>query len=151
MLDFTFTVEPVAAVEQEIQPLLQEHWALISSEYSRSTLRPNVDMYRQFDDAGALRLFCVRANGYLVGYATVFIAPHPHRADELAGTMDTFYVQRDFRSGGTAAAFLGYIEKVLRTAHVATVGLAVRDPLVARWFRVAGQFKPVETIMERSL
>lgn len=151
MPDMMFSVEPVSSVESEIQPLLHEHWALISSDYSRSTLSPNLEMYRQFNEAGAMKLFCVRYDGYLVGYSTVFIAPHPHRSQELAGTVDAFYINRDYRSGGTAAAFLQYVEMVLKHMDVATIGLAVRDPLVARWFRVAGHYRPVETIMERSL
>ena len=149
MRDLTFSQESVADVEREIQPLLLANWATVAKHYPDSTFAPNLQVYRDLAAADALRIFTVRSGKDLVGYAVVFLIRHPHRSDDLVGTLDTFFILEGHRQGGVAIAFLRYVEERLHDDGVSVVLFATRDPLLCRWLRSIAHYEPTETVFER--
>lgn len=150
MREFLFQMEPAQQIAQEIGPLLEENWKTVEASYPRSKLAPNIGFYVQLQDNGVLRLFTSREEDVLVGYAVVYLYPHPHRADDLVGTLETFFIRGNARSSGHATRFLTHIENELRMLGATSLTLGSRNERYDRWLRMRG-YHATERIWERSL
>lgn len=137
-------------IKDELMPLLEASWETIKSSYPYSQLKPDFDMYLRLLDADMLKMFTARFDGALIGYALVLLTTHPHRADELVGTIDTIFVLPNFRSRGTADRLLHFVEHTLRMLSVCSIAIASRDDRHERWLKFMG-YQHVETILERRL
>jgi hypothetical protein len=151
MLELTFSAETLYQVEEEIQPLLLENWGVVAVCYPESTFAPSMQVYRDLDAAGRLGIFTVRYEGRLVGHAIVFHVNPPHRSLELVGVVDAFFIQEAYRKGGSALAFLRYVEESLAELGLQALYFGSRDPLVCRWMKSIARYDPAESVFERRL
>lgn len=145
-----FGTEKARDLKDEIQPLLAENWKDVQGGYPDSTLGPKYEFYFGLEDAGALRIFTARVDGRLAGYAIVFLTTHPHREDDLVGSIDSLFVLREFRHSESAKRLLHFAEETLRVLGVYSLTMVARYKRLERWLGMAG-YTQVETVWERRL
>ncbi|MEX3972259.1 GNAT family N-acetyltransferase [Paraburkholderia caribensis] len=115
----TFHIERFVDVYAEMYPLLVEHYEEISQHREHGVpLDPQVDVYQSRENAGNLLMVIARDAGRIVGYFIGIVAPALHYKSCLSCSPDIFYVQREYRRDGTAAAMFGHVEKELRRRGV---------------------------------
>lgn len=146
----TLAEENARDIKEELTPLLEASWESIRDDYPFSRLAPNFDAYMTLLDAGMLKLFTARFDELLIGYALVILTTHPHREDDVVATVDTIFVQPNFRSRGTADSLLRFVERTLRALNVCSLVIASRDERFERWLKFEG-YQRAETILERRL
>ena len=109
----TFQTEKVMALREEIEPLLEQHWAEIACDKELMKLDPNWEAYAQIEAAGALHCTTVRADGELVGYAIYFVVPNLHYRNVRVADSDIFWLAPAQRKGMTGIKLIKAAEKTL--------------------------------------
>jgi GNAT superfamily N-acetyltransferase len=124
------------------------------SEESRNKDLPSHDpdwaMYERMEQSGMMKLFGAFADGKIVGFIVVLMAPMPHYSTRI-GTVESFYVHPDYRSFGTGKKILKVAEDYVR-AQGSPV-LYVTAPKGGRLDQAMNQFgyRPTNTIYCRRL
>lgn len=93
-----FQREQFAAILPELKPLLQLHWEEVAF-YKDIPLDPDYDTYIAVENIGKLRVFTVREQGELIGYAIFFIG-HMHYKSTPIATQDVIFLHPDHRGRG---------------------------------------------------
>jgi GNAT superfamily N-acetyltransferase len=148
----TFAIEPFSDVYGELKPLLEEHYAEISTHKDHGVpLEPQVAVYEAREADGSLMMTIGREAGDIVCYFVCFIAPGLHYASCLTCSPDIFYVRPDQRAGRTGIRMFRFVEDELKRRGVMrwAVGSKVQHDASAL-FRYL-DFKPVETMYEKWL
>jgi hypothetical protein len=107
------------ALWAEIMPLLERHWIEVA-HYSDIPLHVDVNAYAMAEANGFLRVYTIRDDATLVGYAAFFVRPNPHYASSLQAVQDVIYLHPDYR-GGTGARFIAWCDAQLREQGVQAV------------------------------
>lgn len=115
-----FARESVDAVIEEIQPLLREHWAEIA-HWPDIEFRPALERYRQLETVNFLRIYTVRDQGVLVGYAIYVVATGMHSCHVLQAEEDCFYINPAARSRQLWMGLLNLAECSLKAEGVVVV------------------------------
>jgi hypothetical protein len=77
--------------------------------------------YFRIEDAGVLRIFCVRAAcSKLIGYAIYFVRQNLHYASTKIAQCDMIYIEPEYR-GGTGERFVEWIDGHLKAEGVHAV------------------------------
>lgn len=107
-----FAEESLISFRSEVESLLQQHWdkAVINKNYN---LKPDWNSYYKLQESGAVKIYTVRHNGLLVGYASVYTVKSLYAANRLEAHYDMIYICPDYRKGRVAVKFIEYIEKQL--------------------------------------
>jgi GNAT superfamily N-acetyltransferase len=108
-------------VENDIRPLLEEHWEEIALNKDKIKLNPDWDAYHSLEEANALKIFTAREEGRLVGYFVVIVRPHLHYKDHLFATNDVIYLHPSHRKGRTGIKLVQFAEKCLREDGVSVL------------------------------
>ena len=118
----TFARELLCEVVQEVQPLLQQHYAELTLHKDVVKLDPQWEQYALLEQLERFVVFTVRDDGALVGYAAFFVMKHLHYAGLVHAQNDVLFLARPHRRGTTALRFLAYCEEQLRAigAHKLT-------------------------------
>lgn len=103
--------ESMEQVIGEIKPLLEKHWREIA-HYQDIPLDPDYAAYGRADAVGSLRIFTVRDEGLLVGYAVFFIGNLHYQSTKIA-TQDILFVLPEHR-GLTGARLILYCDEQLQ-------------------------------------
>lgn len=114
----TYSSERVESCFEEAMPLLQAHWREIA-HYQDIPLDPDYASYRALDAAGALRTFCARDEGALVGYAVFVVRPNMHYRSSLQALQDILYLSPSHR--GQGLQFIRWCDEQLKTEGVQAV------------------------------
>jgi hypothetical protein len=122
-----FARESMGSVWHEIQPLLREHWEEVAF-YPDIPLAPDEERYRQMDAAGILRVYTVRREGVLHGYAVFFVLPSLHYSTQRQATCDVVYLVPEVR-GGAGYRFIAWCDEQLRGEGVDLVSHHVKVKL----------------------
>jgi hypothetical protein len=97
-----FARERVHGLWPELMPLLEAHWSEVA--YHGYPLRVNRAAYEALEDAGSLRVYTMRVNGELVGYA-VYVKHPSIRHEFVQAHQDGIYVKPEYRGGAGLAAW----------------------------------------------
>lgn len=116
----TFQRETLRECQEEIQPLLVAHWREIAA-YQDIPLDPEWGMYAQIEQTGALRIYTVRDDGRLVGYAVFFVRANPHYKGSVQAQQDILYLDPPLRKQRIGAAFIEWCDAELRKAGAQVV------------------------------
>jgi GNAT superfamily N-acetyltransferase len=95
----------------EMQPLLVENQAETGDP--DMVLSPNVLHYATLEAGNILRVYTVRADGELVGYAFFCTMPSPHYHGSRQAFHDTTFVRKEWRSKGAGLRLLRFVEEQL--------------------------------------
>lgn len=134
-----YQVESFDQVEQEIKPLLEEHYQEVAMYKDRIELNPNYELYRHMDQTGDIIIFTARdqdANDALVGYCVTFIQRHPHYSDHLYGVNDIIFVADPYRHTEVAPEMIHQLERKLQEEGVSVMTFHMKT------------YKPFRTLME---
>lgn len=112
--------ESIATVIDEIQPLLEAHWREIA-QYPDIPLDPNFDQYRLAETCGQLRIFTVRLEERLVGYAIYLLSPALHYSKSLQAKQDVLYLMPEHRTGRMGRRLIEFADEHLQRDRVQVV------------------------------
>lgn len=112
-----FARESMAAVLDEIKPLLFEHWTEVA-HYGDIPLDPAWDAYAKAEELGTLRIFTARANFALIGYCIYVVSPGLHYKSTLYANQDILFLGAQHRRGGTGHRLVKFTEGELRAEGV---------------------------------
>lgn len=142
--------ERVAEVWDEMQPLLVAHWDEIA-HYHDIPLNIDREGYEAVERAGALRIFTVRADGQLVGYAVFVVRRNMHYLDSLQAVQDVLFLHPAWRRANVGRELIEFADEMLRRDGVQVVYQHVKlaydfGPLLERM-----GYERIETIWGRRL
>lgn len=147
---FTFAIEKMEAIEEEIRPLHQAHWSETESHRHGLALNPDYGTFIQYEKAGRYVLFTVRDEQALLGNCAMYLSESTH-TKTLIATEDTLYFLPEARSGKTAAKFIEYCENALKQMGVREINVSVKTINKAgRFFGMLG-YKHVENGLTKVL
>ena len=139
--------EKFSKLYSELIPLLKEH----RREVDLFGLELDVDgeTYIQWEVAGISRLYTVRDEGKLVGYALYVLFTHNHHKTSLHATHDVLYLSKEKRGHGLT--FLRYCEEKLKEEGVNILHQCV--PECNDWGKVLEfkGYKKLETIYVKEI
>lgn len=148
-LAITYQIETVAAVREEIQPLLEANWRE-TGHYDDIALDVDWAGYAAIETAGGLRVYTARTHEILVGYGIFFVRHHLHFQGSLQAVQDVIYVHPDYRASTAARGLIGYTESCLRAEGVQAVYHHVMDiNRVGRLLSVLGYDRVGEILAKR--
>jgi len=129
----------------EIKPLLPLHYEALSLHKDRHALSPQYEVYLARERNGELSLVTLRHDGALVGYWISFVAPGLHYSTCLTGTMDIWFIAKEYRVGKAPLLLIRAVEKELkrRGVHLWFAGEKLHNPC-GRLFKFV-DMQPVET------
>lgn len=148
----TFAIELFSDVYGELKPLLEEHYAEISTHKDHGVpLEPMEEVYRSRQADGSLMIVIGREDGQIVSYFVCFVAPGLHYRSCLTCTPDIFFVAPEKRNGTLGMRMFRFVEKELvrRGVQRWSVGSKVQHDASAL-FRYL-KFEPVEMMYEKWL
>lgn len=119
--NITYQQEFLAQVEDEIKPLLDEHWSEIALNKDKIKLNPDWDAYHVFEVEGKLKIFTARSDGSLIGYFVVIVSHNIHYKDHLFACNDIIYLREEYRRGFTAVKMIKFAEKCLKDDGVSVL------------------------------
>ena len=150
----TFAIERFSDVYGELKPLLEEHYAEISTHKDHGVpLDPQVSTYEAREADGSLLMAIGRESGEITSYFICFIAPALHYASCLTCSPDIFYVEPTARGMAIGSDMFDFVEAELRRRGVMrwAAGYKVQFSLAARALFKKKGFEPVEVIEEKWL
>ncbi len=116
----TFSQETFQGVINEVKPLLSDHWEEVAY-YKDIKLAPDYDLYEEIERKGMLRVFVMRVEGELVGYAAYFIKEHIHYKNTVMAAQDVVFIAKEHR-GGSGYKFIKWCDEQLKAdgVHIVT-------------------------------
>jgi GNAT superfamily N-acetyltransferase len=150
----TFAVERFSDVYEELKPLLEKHYAEISTHKDHGVpLQPQVNVYRAREVDGSLMMVIGREAGLIVSYFICFVAPGLHYETCLTSLPDIFYVEPTQRGMDIGSEMFDFTEAELKRRGVMrwAVGYKVQFSGPARRLFMKKGFVPVEVIEEKWL
>jgi GNAT superfamily N-acetyltransferase len=128
-----FARERIVEVFGEITPLLQAHWEEIA-HYPDIPLNPDYDRYVQAERNDQLRIFTVRLESKLIGYAIYGVNVGMHYRTCLIALQDILFVLPSHRRGRIALRLIEYADRQLQGEGVQVVIQHVKSshPALAR-------------------
>ncbi len=102
----------------EVYPLLEKHYEEIT-HYKDIPLDPNVQAYLKLEEIGTLRVYTVREEGEIVGYASFLVSRNIHYKTCLQALQDIIYIDPSKR--GFGAKFIIWCDMQLKKEGVQIV------------------------------
>lgn len=108
------------ALREEIAPLLELHFEEIA-HYPDIPLHVQWPVYQAAQDADCLRLYTLRDEALLVGYAAFFVKHSPHYGDSKQASSDVVFLAPYYRGARSGDQFLAFCDAQLRDENVQVV------------------------------
>lgn len=105
---------------EEIAPLALMSWREVE-DFEDMEYEPNWEAYKQLNELGGVRVFTMRDNGMLVGYASFMVMPHLHARESMHAMSDSIFVLPPYRRGMTAIKLLKYAEQKLHEHGITVI------------------------------
>ena len=122
----TFHTERFDDVIEELLPLLRKHYEEVAWNKSRIPLDPDYERYRQIESSGSLRIYVVREDGAIIGYAVFLVSRHLHYNIKLA-VNDIVYVDPTRRGVMVGQKLLrDFAESELKREGVQVISLHIK-------------------------
>lgn len=110
-----FSCEELRDCGEEIRALSEKHHLEISL-FQDILPNPNIRLYEAMAACGALKIFTVRDDRRLIGYATFFISFHPHFMHSKQAVNDMLFISEEHRGGGYQ--FMKYCDEQLKDCQL---------------------------------
>jgi ribosomal protein S18 acetylase RimI-like enzyme len=125
-------VEPLEAIFDELQPLLEMNWAEAAVEKDISPHDPDWAKYYALEAAGILGIVTLRVNGKLGGYVACLVGPTMQSKSTVWGQIDTIWLHPKLRRGRLGDRLLQFAEDQLKAAGAKIVKIDTA-PRVSNW------------------
>ena len=103
----------------EMYPLLVKHWHDVA-KYHDIVLAPDVEMYVAQQQQNTLRIYTIRQEDTLKGYAAFMVRSALHYKQSLQAAQDVIFVDQSLR-GTTPLKFIRFCDDMLRAEGVQVV------------------------------
>jgi hypothetical protein len=123
--EFTFAVERIEDIEEEIKPLHRAHWDETETARHGLPFNPDYQTFTRYERAGRYVLFTLRQDDRLLGNCAMYLDRSAH-TQTLIATEDTLYLLPEARKGRIAMRFVGYVEESLRQLGVREIEISVK-------------------------
>lgn len=100
------------SIESEFWPLLEMHREELTTDKGLMILSPDVERYRQLEDAGVLVALVMRLDGKAIGYSVNFLSQHLHYSAMRYAHNDVLFLHPDYRSGDLGRVLIEATENV---------------------------------------
>ena len=117
----TIACEQLADIQQELAPLITEHWLAVDPDLDEIPLDVDWDGMFEAEAAGSLITLTARKSGLLVGYLTCFVARHHHYRKSLVAHIDSFWLSPKARSGRSGILLFLLLHAMLKDRGVVRV------------------------------
>ncbi|SCY25554.1 hypothetical protein SAMN05216420_1049 [Nitrosospira sp. Nl5] len=135
---FTFAVEHIGNIIEEINPLHRAHWDETEEHRHGLPFNPDYETFVRYERAGRYVLFTLRDEGKLLGNCAMYLDMSAH-TQTLIATEDTLYLLPAARRGRVAMLFVAYVEQSLRQIGAKEINITVKTVNKAgRFFRMLG-------------
>ncbi|HEX8874783.1 MAG TPA: hypothetical protein VF780_09160 [Nitrosospira sp.] len=136
--EFTFAVEKMEDIADEIKPLHKAHWNETEEHRHGLELKPDYEVFCRYERAGRYILFTLRNGEKLAGNCAMYLDKSAH-TQTLIATEDTLFLLREARKGRTAMRFVSYVEKSLKQIGAREICITVKTVNRAgKFFRALG-------------
>jgi len=148
---YQYQRESVAELWDELAPLLEAHYREIAIWHDIA-LDPDREIYERIEALGQLRVYTVRADRRLIGYAVFFVRPNLHYRQSVWAQQDVVFVAPEHRHRGVGQLLLAFAEGELRVEGVQVVVHHVKlaHPQLGAVLQQLG-YEPAETIYAKRL
>lgn len=119
--NFSFQIETVEAVEEEIKELIAAHWEEIALNKDVIKLNPDWDAYRKLEAEGYMAIYTCREDGVLIGYFVVMATNNLHYKDHIFATNDIIYLKPEYRHQKVGMQLIQFAEDDLRKRGVSVL------------------------------
>lgn len=137
--------------EERAQVLLFRHWEEIS-HYPDIPLEINWPVYEAAEAGGKFRLFLVRVDGEIAGYAAYFVNHNPRYMSSLQAVQDVIFLAPEHRGGTLGYRLIAFADKALAAEGCQCVYQHQKNahPALGRLLEAQG-YEAVETIWAKRL
>ncbi len=118
--------EPFSLIVRELWPLLKRHYGELGA-YEEAPLDPDWDRYYEYERAGILRIWAMRAEGVLIGYVVCQVIHGLHSRSTRYCYADLFWVAPEWRDGLSGMRMFRGVLKALRGLGVSNVRWETND------------------------
>lgn len=147
---FTFAVERMEDIHDEMRPLHLAHWNETESHRHGLPFNPDYQTFIRYERAGRYILFTLRHDGVLLGNCAMYLSPSAH-TQTLIAKEDTLYFLPEARKGKMAGKFIAYCEAALKSLGAREINVSVKTVNKAgRFFQMLG-YKHVENGLTKVL
>jgi N-acetylglutamate synthase-like GNAT family acetyltransferase len=147
---FTFSVERMEDIVDEMRPLHLAHWNETEAHRHGLPFNPDYQTFIRYERAGRFILFTLRSDGVLLGNCAMYLTPSAH-TQTLIAKEDTLFFLPEARTGNLAGNFIAYCENALQSLGVREISVSVKTVNKAgRFFRMLG-YKHVENGLNKIL
>lgn len=133
----------------EIKPLFKQHWEELANNKDIRALDPDYDAYIQLNNMGIIRIFTVRDDDRLIGYAFFLVAKNLHYKTWKYAVSDIYYLLPEFRKTEVSTRMFTEMETWLRFMGVKSVTIQDKINHSHTNFFVKLGFKPIEQLYEK--
>jgi hypothetical protein len=115
---------------ESVERLLLRHWEEIA-HFQDIPLDVDWPVYEAAERAGKLRIFTVRDDRELVGYAVYTLGQAPHYRGSLQAIQDVLFLAPEYRRGTAGIELVAYADTMLKAegAQVTYQHSKVRNPI----------------------
>lgn len=147
---FTFSVERIEDIAEEIKPLHRAHWDETEAHRHGLPFQPDYATFIRYERAGRYMLFTLRSEGTLSGNCAMYLDRSAHTQTIIA-TEDTLYLLPEARRGRVANRFVAYVENAMRQVRAREINITVKTVNKAgRFFQLLG-YRHVENGLTKIL
>lgn len=115
-------------------------------------LTEDFSVYQLAESSGQYQFFTVRdPGGKLVGYAGLFLRPHPHTKNYLSAQYDVLYLDKTYRGVGLGASFIAYCDDKVKALGAKAVYQTVPIGADFSGLLFGLGYAQVERVMKRGL
>lgn len=111
-----FAVEQLERAIGDVQSLLPEQWAHTGD--GDIECRPNWNLYRQLEAAGAAFLVMARQQGEPIGYMAVSVYLHPNSVTSKVASIPTYFVREGSDRAFVLSSMIDYVLERLLAAGI---------------------------------
>lgn len=131
----------------EIDELIKDHYHEIA-HYQDIPLSPDREKYEKAEDNNRFRIYTVRREGKLVGYAAFFIGYSIHYSTSFQAVQDVLFITPSERRGSLGMRLIKYTEEELKKDGVEVIYQHVKEghPALQCLLERRG-YKAVDTIL----
>ncbi|TFH47153.1 MAG: GNAT family N-acetyltransferase [Lysobacterales bacterium] len=124
-MQITYQQEPggpdlVGKMLEEALPMFKAHYEEIA-KFKDIPLDIDIDAYLRIEKIGRLRVFTVRDDGVLIGYAIFTVGPHPHYNGHIHAMQDILYLKPEYRKGRIGQRLISFSDEKLEREGVDVV------------------------------
>jgi GNAT superfamily N-acetyltransferase len=113
-----FKEELFEDIQEEVMPLLKQHWEELANHKDIRPFEPDCDSYVNLNRLGVVRICTLRD-----GYASFIVSNHLHYKSWKLAVCDVYYLHPDYRKTGEAVSMFKSIEDWLKGMGARSVAI----------------------------